>query len=63
MAACRKREIIPEHSSLAKKAESVIIGTDFDREVKLIGSDALAPVLSFNPDLAVFPSCSLFCLY
>ncbi len=45
--ACRK-EIIRVSRTLLREAESVIIGTDFDREEKLIGSDALARVLSVN---------------
>ena len=49
-----EKEIIRALKNLAKKAESVIIGTDFDREGELIGSDALAQVLSVNPNLAVF---------
>ncbi|MBE6479526.1 MAG: DNA topoisomerase I [Olsenella sp.] len=46
-----EKEIIRALKSLAKKADSVIIGTDFDREGELIGSDALRQVLSVAPDL------------
>ena len=39
-----EKEIIRALKNLAKKADSVVIGTDFDREGELIGSDALAMV-------------------
>ena len=48
-----EREIIRALKSLAKKADSVVIGTDFDREGELIGSDALRQVLSVAPDIPV----------
>ncbi|MGH3086977.1 MAG: DNA topoisomerase I [Rubrobacteraceae bacterium] len=37
--------------SLSKKAESVIIATDFDREGELIGVEALSLVFDANPEL------------
>ncbi|WP_314944471.1 toprim domain-containing protein, partial [Olsenella uli] len=36
-----ERGIIRALKNLAKKADSIVIGTDFDREGELIGSDAL----------------------
>ena len=48
-----EKGIIRALKNLAKKADSVVIGTDFDREGELIGSDALAQVLEVNPSLAV----------
>ena len=44
-----EKGIIRALKNLAKKADSVVIGTDFDREGELIGSDALAQVLEVNP--------------
>jgi len=38
--------------SLSKKADSVIVATDFDREGELIGVEALSLVLEANPELA-----------
>src|SRR5215210_5006591 len=38
-------------TSLAKKAESVVIATDFDREGELIGVEALSLVFEANPKL------------
>ena len=46
-----EKEIIRSLKNLAKKADRVIIGTDFDREGELIGSDALRQVLDANPGL------------
>ncbi len=37
--------------SLAKKADEVVIATDFDREGELIGVEALSLVFEANPDL------------
>ena len=37
--------------SLAKKADSVVIATDFDREGELIGVEALSLVFEANPKL------------
>ena len=48
-----EKEIIRALKSLAKKADSVVIGTDFDREGELIGSDALRQVLSVAPNVPV----------
>ena len=48
-----EKEIIRSLKNLAKKADSVVIGTDFDREGELIGSDALAQVRSVAPDVPV----------
>ncbi|MDA3935978.1 MAG: DNA topoisomerase, partial [Actinomycetota bacterium] len=48
-----EKGIIRSLNNLAKKAESVIIATDFDREGELIGSDARAIVLGANPDLPI----------
>lgn len=49
-----EKEIIRSLKNLAKKAERVIIGTDFDREGELIGSDALRQVLGANPGLPAY---------
>ncbi len=48
-----EKGIIRSLKNLAKKADSVVIGTDFDREGELIGSDALRQVLEVNPNLSV----------
>ena len=48
-----EKGIIRALKNLAKKADSVVIGTDFDREGELIGSDALAQVLEVNPEVPV----------
>ena len=48
-----EKEIIRSLKNLAKKSDAVIIATDFDREGELIGSDALAQVLSVRADLPV----------
>ena len=48
-----EKGIIRSLKNLAKKADSVVIGTDFDREGELIGSDALAQVLEVNPGVPV----------
>ena len=48
-----EKGIIRSLKNLAKKADSVVIGTDFDREGELIGSDALAQVLDVNPEVPV----------
>ena len=48
-----EKGIIRALKNLAKKADSVVIGTDFDREGELIGSDALSQVLEVNPDVPV----------
>ena len=49
----KEKEIIRSLKNLAKKADSVVIATDFDREGELIGSDALACVLEVNPTIPV----------
>ncbi|MBQ9057833.1 MAG: DNA topoisomerase, partial [Atopobiaceae bacterium] len=48
-----EREIIRALKNLAKKADSAIIGTDFDREGELIGSDALRQIQEVAPDLPI----------
>ena len=48
-----EKKIIRSLKNLAKKSDAVIIATDFDREGELIGSDALAQVLSVKADLPV----------
>ena len=48
-----EKEIIRSLKNLAKKADAVIIATDFDREGELIGSDALKQVLSVAPGISV----------
>ena len=48
-----EKEIIRALKNLAKKADSVVIGTDFDREGELIGSDALAMVRDVAPEVPV----------
>ncbi|MDR2108108.1 MAG: topoisomerase DNA-binding C4 zinc finger domain-containing protein [Coriobacteriales bacterium] len=47
-----EKGIIRSMRSLAGKAQSVIIATDFDREGELIGADALGVVLNANPALS-----------
>ena len=48
-----EKEIIRALKNLAKKADSVIIGTDFDREGELIGSDALRQIREVAPTVPV----------
>lgn len=48
-----EKEIIRALKNLAKKADSVVIGTDFDREGELIGSDALRQIRTVAPDVPV----------
>ncbi|WP_028263348.1 DNA topoisomerase I [Atopobium fossor] len=48
-----EKEIIRALKNLAKKADFVIIGTDFDREGELIGSDALIQIREVAPDVPV----------
>jgi DNA topoisomerase-1 len=43
-----EREIIRSLKSLAKKADEIVIATDFDREGELIGADARGIVLGVN---------------
>ncbi len=49
-----EKEIIRVLKNLAKKADAVIIATDFDREGELIGSDALDMVREVAPDLPAY---------
>ncbi len=49
-----EREIIRVLKNLAKKADEVIIATDFDREGELIGSDALTMVREVAPDVPAY---------
>lgn len=48
-----EKGIIRSLKNLAKKADSVVIGTDFDREGELIGSDALRQIREVAPDVPV----------
>jgi DNA topoisomerase-1 len=48
-----EKGIIQSLKSLAKKADDVIIATDFDREGELIGADARDIVCSVNPTVPV----------
>ena len=48
-----EKGIVRSLESLAKKADSVIIATDFDREGELIGADARAVVQRVNPDVEI----------
>ncbi|MBQ3106488.1 MAG: DNA topoisomerase I, partial [Eggerthellaceae bacterium] len=45
----KEKDIIRSLKNLAKKADSVVIATDFDREGELIGSDALSCIREVNP--------------
>ena len=47
------KDIIRSLKNLAKKSDSAIIATDFDREGELIGSDALDLIREVAPDLPV----------
>ena len=49
----KEKDIIRSLKNLAKKADSIVIATDFDREGELIGSDALRQILDVNPDVPV----------
>ena len=48
-----EKGIIRSLKNLAKKADSIVIGTDFDREGELIGSDALRQMREVAPDVPV----------
>ena len=48
-----EKEIIRTLKNLAKKADEVVIATDFDREGELIGSDAVSMVRQVNEDVPV----------
>lgn len=50
----KEKEIIRSLKNLAKKADEVIIATDFDREGELIGSDALSCVKEMNTTAPIF---------
>lgn len=49
----KEKDIIRSLKNLAKKADSIIIATDFDREGELIGSDALSCMKEVNADAPV----------
>ena len=49
----KEKEIIRSLKNLAKKADSIVIATDFDREGELIGSDALSCIQEVNPTAPV----------
>ena len=49
----KEKEIIRSLKNLAKKADSIVIATDFDREGELIGADALSCIQQVNPDAPV----------
>ena len=49
----KEKDIIRSLKNLAKKADSICIATDFDREGELIGADALACVREANPTAPV----------
>lgn len=49
----KEKEIIRSLKNLAKKADSIVIATDFDREGELIGSDALSCMQEVNPTAPV----------
>ncbi len=48
-----EKGIIRALKNLAKKADSIVIGTDFDREGELIGSDALRQMREVAPETPV----------
>ena len=48
-----EKGIIRALKNLAKKADSIVIGTDFDREGELIGSDALRQMRQVAPNTPV----------
>lgn len=48
-----EKEIIRSLKNLAKKADAVVIGTDFDREGELIGSDALRQIQRVAPNVPI----------
>lgn len=48
-----EKGIIRALKNLAKKADSIVIGTDFDREGELIGSDALQQIREVAPGTPV----------
>ena len=44
----KEKDIIRSLKNLAKRADSIVIATDFDREGELIGSDALSQIKEVN---------------
>ncbi len=50
----KEKDIIRSLKNLAKKADSVVIATDFDREGELIGMDALSMIRQANPDIPAY---------
>ena len=50
----KEKDIIRSLKNLAKKADEIIIATDFDREGELIGSDALGQIKQVNDSSPVF---------
>ena len=50
----KEKEIIRSLKTLAKKADTIVIATDFDREGELIGSDALSCIQEVNDTAPVF---------
>ena len=48
-----EKEIVRALRTLAKRCDSIVIGTDFDREGELIGSDARDIVHAVNPDAPI----------
>ncbi len=49
----KEKDIIRSLKNLAKKADAIIIATDFDREGELIGADALTCCREVNPSAPV----------
>lgn len=49
----KEKDIIRSLKNLAKKASSIVIATDFDREGELIGADALGCVKEVNAEAPV----------
>ncbi|MCL2655700.1 MAG: DNA topoisomerase I [Coriobacteriia bacterium] len=49
-----KRDLIRSLKNLAKKADEIVIATDFDREGELIGSDASSVVREVNATAPIF---------
>lgn len=50
----KEKDIIRSLKNLAKKADEIVIATDFDREGELIGSDALGCMKEVNDTAPVF---------
>ncbi len=48
-----EKDIIRSLKNVAKKADDIIIATDFDREGELIGSDAVSQIREVNPDAPI----------